>query len=74
MTQKRFEQFGVLGQVQSQNWTVDQSADKFQNGLGHLRTGRELQNVSKSWNGKTHIYKIILCLQNMMNKKYQQVQ
>jgi hypothetical protein len=47
VTEKRFEEFRVLGQMQSENWTVDEGANQFQDGLGHFRAGCEFQNMSE---------------------------
>jgi hypothetical protein len=47
VTEKRFEEFRVLGQMQSENWTVDEGANQFEDGLGHFRAGCEFQNMSE---------------------------
>jgi hypothetical protein len=37
--------------MQSENWTVDEGANQFQDGLGHFRAGSEFQNMSECLNG-----------------------
>jgi len=47
VAEKSLKELGVLGQMQSQNWTIYQSSNQLENGLGNFRTCCVFENMSE---------------------------